>query len=126
MSPFVSYALKILSQDLLVNVPSMDVRTVGAGGGSIAFVAEMTGALRVGPESAGAVPGPACSNQGGIKPTVTDAFAALGHLPSALFGGSFRPDISAAYQSIEENIVKPMGLDSVVEATEGIIRITLE
>jgi len=86
----------------------------------------MTGALRVGPESAGAVPGPACSNKGGIKPTVTGAFAVLGHLPPALFCGSFRPDISAAHQSIEENIVKPMGLDSVVEAAEGIIRITLE
>ena len=126
MSLFVSYALKILSKDLLVNVPSMDVRTVGAGGGSIAFVAEMTGALRVGPESAGAVPGPACYNKGGIKPTVTDAFAVLGYLPPALLGGSFRLDISAAYQSIEENIVKPMGLGSVVEAAEGIIRITLE
>jgi len=108
----------------------MDVRTSGAGGRSIAFVAEMTGVLRVGPESAGAVPGPACSNQGGIKPTVTNSFAVLGNLPPALFGGSFRLDISAAYQSIEENIVKilskPIGLDSVVEAAEGIIRITLE
>ena len=121
MNLFIFYAFRILSKDLLVSVPSMDVRTAGTGRRSIAFVAKMTGALRVGPESP-ALPGPACSNQGGIK----DAFAVLGHLPPALLGGSFRPDISAAHQSIEENIVKPMGLDSVVEAAEGIIRITLE
>jgi len=104
----------------------VDVRTVGAGGGSIASVAELTGALRVGPESAGAIPGPACYDKGGIRPTVTDAFAVLGYLPPALLGGSFQLDIDAAYKSIEENIVKLMELDSVVEAAEGILRITLE
>lgn len=104
----------------------MDVRTVGAGGGSIASVAEITGALRVGPESAGAVPGPACYNKGGSKPTVTDAFAVLGYLPPALLGGSFHLEVDAAFKAIRENIVKPMKLNSVVEAAEGIIRITLE
>ncbi|KXN87731.1 5-oxoprolinase [Leucoagaricus sp. SymC.cos] len=112
--------------DLNIRAPSVDVRTVGAGGGSIASVAEMTGALRVGPESAGAVPGPACYSMGGTKPTVTDAFAVLGYLPSALLGGSFHLDVDAAYKSIEENVVKPMKLSGVVEAAEGIIRITLE
>ncbi|KAJ3567129.1 hypothetical protein NP233_g6572 [Leucocoprinus birnbaumii] len=112
--------------DLTIRAPSVDVRTVGAGGGSIASVAEITGALRVGPESAGAVPGPACYNQGGTKPTVTDAFAVLGYLPPALLGGSFHLNVPAAYKSIEENIVKPMKLANVVEAAEGIIRITLE
>jgi 5-oxoprolinase (ATP-hydrolysing) len=57
---------------------------------------------------------------------VTDAFAILGYLPAALLGGSFHLDVDAAYKSIEENIVKPMKLGSVVEAAEGIIRITLE
>ena len=60
----------------------MDVRTVGAGGGSIAFVPELTKALRVGPESAGAVPGPACYMKGGEQPTVCDANVVLGYLPS--------------------------------------------
>jgi 5-oxoprolinase (ATP-hydrolysing) len=86
----------------------------------------MTGALRVGPESAGASPGPACYNKGGTKPTVTDAFAVLGYLPAALLGGTFLLDLDAAVKSIEENIVKPMNMASVVEAAEGIIRITLE
>ncbi|KAF5357830.1 hypothetical protein D9756_001803 [Leucocoprinus leucothites] len=112
--------------DLTIRAPSVDVRTVGAGGGSIASVAEMTGALRVGPESAGAIPGPACYDKGGTKPTVTDAFAVLGYLPSALLGGSFHLNVAAAYKSIEENIVRPMKLGSVAEAAEGIIRITLE
>ncbi len=104
----------------------MDVRTVGAGGGSIASVAEITGALRVGPESAGAIPGPACYNNGGNKPTVTDAFAVLGYLPPALLGGSFRLDGDASLKVIEEAIVEPMKLPSAIEAAEGIVRIALE
>ena len=68
--------------DVKVRAPSVDVRTVGAGGGSIAFVPELTGALRGGPESAGAVPGPAAYMKGGDKPTVCDANVVLGYLPS--------------------------------------------
>ena len=68
--------------DVRVRAPSVDVRTVGAGGGSIAFVPELTKALRVGPESAGAVPGPACYMKGGELPTVCDANVVLGYLPS--------------------------------------------
>ncbi|KAF7777449.1 hypothetical protein Agabi119p4_3521 [Agaricus bisporus var. burnettii] len=112
--------------DLTIRAPSIDVRTVGAGGGSIASVAEITGALRVGPESAGAIPGPACYSKGGNKATVTDALAVLGYLPPALLGGSFHLDVNAAFKVIEENIVKPMKLATAVEAAEGIIRIALE
>lgn len=111
---------------MLVRAPSVDVRTVGAGGGSIASVAEITGALRVGPESAGAIPGPACYNKGGNKPTVTDAFAVLGYLPPALLGGSFLLDAGASLRAIEEAIVEPMKLGSAIEAAEGIIKIALE
>ena len=103
----------------------MDVRTVGAGGGSIATVAEITGALRVGPESAGATPGPVCYPNGGTYPTVTDAFAALGYLPPALLGGTFQLDISKARSAIEEFIANPMKI-SMEEAAEGIIRIATE
>ncbi len=74
--------------DVTVRAPSIDVRTVGAGGGSIAYVPELTKALRVGPKSAGAVPGPAAYEKGGELPTVTDANVVLGYLPSdARLGG---------------------------------------
>ena len=68
-------------------LPAVDVASIGAGGGSIANVAEVTGALRVGPQSAGAVPGPACYGHGGHEATVTDANVVLGHLPPRLLGG---------------------------------------
>jgi 5-oxoprolinase (ATP-hydrolysing) len=100
------------------------VRTVGAGGGSLAAVASITGALRVGPASAGAVPGPVCYGRGGTEPTVTDAFAALGYLPPALAGG-LKVDTGAARTAIEEHVAKKMGL-SVEEAAEGILRIAVE
>lgn len=89
-------------------------------------MAEITGALRVGPESAGAVPGPACYKKGGNKATVTDALAVLGYLPQALLGGSFHLDVGAAFKVIEETVVKPMKLATAVEAAEGIVRIALE
>jgi N-methylhydantoinase A len=68
--------------DVMVRAPSIDVRTVGAGGGSIAYVPELTKALRVGPQSAGGAPGPAAYCKGGDKPTVTDANVVLGYLPA--------------------------------------------
>ncbi|KAJ7595975.1 Hydantoinase/oxoprolinase-domain-containing protein [Mycena floridula] len=111
--------------DLTVRAPSIDVRTVGAGGGSIASVAPLTKALRVGPESAGALPGPACYSKGGERPTVTDACAVLGYLPLALLGGSFKLDIEAACTAINKHIAEPMGL-SLEEAAEGIIKIAAE
>lgn len=84
-----------------VRISAVDVRTIGAGGGSIADVSEVTGALRVGPRSAGAVPGPACYGRGGTLPTVTDANVVLGHLPSTLLGGDMLLDVDAAHRAIE-------------------------
>lgn len=101
------------------------MRTVGAGGGSIASFAGLTGALRVGPQSAGANPGPACYSKGGTSPTVTDAFSVLGYLPHGLLGGSFKLDEAAATLAVEQHIAIPMGLQ-VPEAAEGIIQIALE
>ena len=86
--------------DFPVRAPAVDVASIGAGGGSIAYVAEATGALRVGPESAGAVPGPACYGRGGTAATVTDANVVLGHLPPRLLGGEFELDVDAAYGAV--------------------------
>jgi N-methylhydantoinase A len=108
-----------------VGVPMVDMHTIGAGGGSIASV-DAGGLLLVGPESAGASPGPACYGLGGINPTVTDANLSLGHLPkSALLGGNLRLDYEAARNSIER-LVKPLGLDSVEQAAQGIVRVANE
>ncbi|KIJ53509.1 hypothetical protein M422DRAFT_241749 [Sphaerobolus stellatus SS14] len=110
--------------DLTVRVPSVDVRTVGAGGGSVAFVPAVSKALRVGPESAGAVPGPACYGKGSTRATVTDANAVLGYLPPALLGGSFKLDIDAARAAVQE-IAQSVGL-SLEEAAEGILKLANE
>jgi N-methylhydantoinase A len=111
--------------DVTVRAPSVDVRTVGAGGGSIAFVPELTKALRVGPESAGAVPGPAAYMKGGLAPTVCDANVVLGYLPSDVqLGGAMAINEEAAVQAVKK-VADPMGLD-VMEAAEGIVRIANE
>lgn len=86
--------------DLTVRAPAIDVATVGAGGGSIAVVPELTGGLRVGPESAGAVPGPAAYGRGGALPTVTDANVVLGCLPEALLGGRMKLDVDGARDAV--------------------------
>jgi N-methylhydantoinase A len=83
-----------------LKVPAVDVRSVGAGGGSIAHVPEVTRALRVGPESAGAEPGPAAYGKGGQEPTVTDANLVLGFLPPELLGGSMKLDLEAARAAV--------------------------
>jgi N-methylhydantoinase A len=101
--------------------PMLDITTIGAGGGSIARVST-TGALTVGPESAGAVPGPACYGLGGSEPTVTDAHLVLGHLPPHLLGGSFRLNIAAARDAINSNIAMPLGI-GLREAAQGILSI---
>ncbi len=89
--------------DVTVRASSIDVRTVGAGGGSIAHVPELTGALRVGPQSAGAEPGPAAYGKGGEEPTVTDANMVLGYLPqSALLGGDMQLDGEAAANAVQK------------------------
>lgn len=111
--------------DVAVRAPSVDVRTVGAGGGSIATVPELTGALRVGPESAGAVPGPAAYDRGGDQATVTDANVVLGYLPAVQkLGGDFqvRQDLA---QAAVQKVADAMGV-SLYEAAEGIVRIATE
>jgi N-methylhydantoinase A len=106
-----------------VKASSVDVRTVGAGGGSIAHV-PMTGALRVGPQSAGAAPGPAAYNRGGEEPTVTDANVVLGHLPPSLLGGEMSLDMEAARQAVKK-IADALGL-TIEAAAQGIIDIVNE
>lgn len=86
--------------DFPVRAPAVDVASIGAGGGSIAYIAEATGALRVGPQSAGAVPGPASYGHGGTAATVTDANVVLGHLPPRLLGGAMALDVDAARQAV--------------------------
>ena len=111
--------------DVRVRAPSVDVRTVGAGGGSIAFVPELTKALRVGPESAGAVPGPACYMKGGTEPTVCDANVVLGYLPSDVqLGGKMQINREASEAAVQK-VADAMGI-GLMEAAEGIVRIVNE
>ncbi len=111
--------------DVRVRAPSVDVRTVGAGGGSIAFVPELTKALRVGPESAGAVPGPACYMKGGELPTVCDANVVLGYLPSDVqLGGKMEINRDASMAAVQQ-VADGMGI-GLMEAAEGIIKIVNE
>ena len=111
--------------DVTVRAPSVDVRTVGAGGGSIAYVPELTKALRVGPQSAGAEPGPAAYGKGGEEPTVTDANVVLGYLPSASrLGGEMELDRAASERAIKK-IADSLGLGAK-EAAEGVINIVNE
>jgi len=111
--------------DLTVRATSVDVRTVGAGGGSIAHVPPLTQALRVGPQSAGADPGPAAYAAGGTEPTVTDADVVLGYLPTELAGGEITLDRAAARSAIQ-TIVDATTLDSVEAAAAGIVDIVNE
>ncbi len=111
--------------DVTVRAPSVDVRTVGAGGGSLAFVPDLTKALRVGPESAGAKPGPAAYMKGGEEPTVCDANVVLGYLPSDVqLGGKMAINKDAAVAAVKK-VADAMEI-TVEEAAEGIIRIANE
>ena len=102
--------------------PMVDVNTIGAGGGSIAYVDE-AGNLRVGPESAGSLPGPVCYGRGGVMPTVTDASLVLGFLSSdGLAGGTLRLDDNSARKAIQEQISEPLKLE-LAQAASGIHRI---
>lgn len=95
---------------------AVDVETMGAGGGSIAWIDER-GMLRVGPSSAGADPGPACYGKGGEAPTVTDAYVVLGYVPADYFlGGTMRLDASLAEKAIKEKIAKPLAMETVEAA----------
>lgn len=105
-------------------VPTLDVRSVGAGGGSIAEVNDLTRSLRVGPRSAGARPGPVCYSRGGTEPTVSDANAVLGYLPPVLLGGDMSLDVPAARTAVAD-IGRRLGLSSE-DAALGILQIANE
>nr|WP_087573416.1 MULTISPECIES: hydantoinase/oxoprolinase family protein [unclassified Sphingomonas]AJW29461.1 N-methylhydantoinase A [Sphingomonas sp. JE1] len=109
---------------LAVRASALDVKTVGAGGGSIAYVPELTGALRVGPQSAGAVPGPVAYGKGGTLPTVTDANVVLGYLPEALLGGTFKLDREGSIRAVQ-TIADALKID-LYAAARGIIDIVNE
>jgi N-methylhydantoinase A len=104
-------------------LPVIDVASIGAGGGSIAWVEPETGVLRVGPESAGARPGPACYGHGGNEPTVTDANLVLGRLnPDYFLGGRLRLDPGKARAALRQRIAEPLGI-SIEEAAAAVIEI---
>ncbi len=105
-----------------ITVPMLKIETIGAGGGSIAWI-DAGRALKVGPQSAGASPGPACYGTGGIEPTVTDAHLLLGRLsPDGLLGGRLRLDEERARRAYAERICEPLELD-LHQAAGGVIRI---
>ena len=110
---------------LMVGFPWVDVRSVGAGGGSIAQV-DAAGLLHVGPQSAGAVPGPVCYGRGGTRVTVSDASLVLGHLDGDFFlGGEMRLDRAAAEAAIETQIARPLSVD-VTRAAAAILAVATE
>jgi N-methylhydantoinase A len=118
--PLLSSRGKIEGRDLAV--PMLDINTVSAGGGTVATV-DRFGVLQVGPQSAGAVPGPACYGRGGEAPTITDCNLVLGYLGEDNFlGGRMRLDAAKARAAIETAVARPLGLD-VAEAAEGIVRV---
>ena len=103
-------------------LPSLDIKTIGAGGGSIAWI-DGGGLLRMGPQSAGAKPGPVCYGLGGSRPTCSDANLVLGYLSADYFaGGRMRLDAAAARRAIAEEIARPLGLETVAAAA-GMYRV---
>ncbi len=103
-------------------VPTLDIRAIGSGGGSLASV-DSAGRLKVGPESAGAVPGPVCYGMGGVQPTVTDANLVLGYLnPEYFLGGEHRLDEKLAAQAIDRDVARPLGVTREA-AAEGIVQL---
>jgi N-methylhydantoinase A len=101
--------------------PSIEVLTIGAGGGSLAYIDE-AGSLHSGPQSAGAEPGPAAYGRGGTEPTTTDANVVLGRLGSELIGGAMRLDAELAEQAVREGVAEPLGL-SVEDAASAVIQV---
>ena len=108
-------------EGLPLQCPWVDVRSIGAGGGSLAHVDE-GGLLRVGPRSAGAIPGPACYQRGGVQATVTDAALALGMLASGALSGGVGLDLAAAHRVLDD-LVESSGLPDRVSVAQGIMRI---
>src|SRR5919206_324521 len=96
--------------------PSIEVLTIGAGGGSLAWIDD-AGSLRNGPQSAGADPGPACYRRGNDRPTNTDANVVLGRLGEELIGGAMTLDRAAAERAVTEHVAEPLGL-GLVEAAD--------
>jgi len=100
-----------------IYVPMLDIETIGAGGGTIARV-EGSGRLRVGPQSAGALPGPAAYGRGGVEATITDADVVLGYLnPEFFLGGKLTLDVERAHSVVEEKVAKPLGMTTVAAAS---------
>jgi N-methylhydantoinase A len=107
-----------------VMLPMIDVVEVGAGGGSIAWIDEV-GALKVGPQSAGADPGPICYRGGGVEPTITDANVVLGRLdPDNFLGGTMKLDADGAKRGIEQKIAKPLKMETIA-AAQAILEISI-
>ena len=104
-----------------VQLPMLDIATIGAGGGSIAWLTA-AGNLNVGPRSAGAVPGPVCYGLGGTEPTVTDANLVLGRIDDTIAGGALTLDAESAREAIQEKIAAPLGMD-LERAAHGILQI---
>lgn len=120
--PQVSSELEI-EYAMPIHVPMVDVRTIGAGGGSIAHISA-AGILEVGPESAGAVPGPICYGRGGTQPTITDANMILGRLnPAAIASSDSTVSLEDVSEAVKKQIAEPLGFDSADEAAAAIIQI---
>ncbi|MGM0562044.1 MAG: hydantoinase/oxoprolinase family protein [Pseudomonadota bacterium] len=109
----------------MTGFPSVDVKSIGAGGGSIAWV-DRGGLLHVGPMSAGAEPGPVCYGRGGEVPTLTDAALVLGYIDAENFlGGRMQLDTTAAHEALERDVAKPLGLGTE-EAASAVVRVASE
>jgi N-methylhydantoinase A len=106
----------------MLKLPAIDLAEVGAGGGSICRL-DSAGAPKVGPESAGAIPGPVCYGRGGTAPTITDCNLVLGYLdPDGLTGGAMRLDLQAARDAVARDLAEPMGC-AVEQAAHGMLRL---
>lgn len=117
------YAEEPIFERLRILQPIIDIRSIGAGGGTMARVDQATGRLLVGPQSAGASPGPVCYAAGGAQPTVTDCDLVLGLIDPAYFlGGRRRLDLDAAREAIESRLARPLGM-TIEEAAAGVVRI---
>jgi N-methylhydantoinase A len=117
----IDYAVRSYHDRQVVATPMADIESIGAGGGSIAYMDD--GVMKVGPRSAGMAPGPACYGRGGTEPTVTDANVALGYLnPDYFLDGKMRLDKRAAERAIDERLAGPLGV-SMSEAACGALRI---
>jgi N-methylhydantoinase A len=119
----VTFSSRPMIERQALAIPVVDVTSIGTGGGSIAWLDEALGVLRVGPGSAGAVPGPACYGRGGTVPTVTDAAVVLGLVDR--LGGALTLNVAAATDAVEKHIALPLGL-GVEEAADGIVQVACE